>query len=375
MEKPRILVLGGYGHTGRLIAELLLAETGASLVLAGRNIEKAEATSAELNRKSGRARVTATRVDASDISDLRQAFRSIDLVVVASSTSEFARQVASAALEARIDYFDVQYSTHKAATLISMAAEIKAAGRCFITDGGFHPGLPAALVRFAAPLFDHLQSANVGSVIKIDWASLQLSRATVEEFVGEFMSFQPICFQDGAWREVGLLSMMVPEWMEFGYGFGRQYCIPMFMEEMRPLPELYPELQETGFFVGGFNWFVDWLLSPLLMLGLKIAPQRSPALMASWMDWGLRTFSKPPYGTLLKLEAQGIKDDQPLQVEVSVYHQDGYVLTAIPVVACLLQYLDGSIRQPGLWFQALAVEPVRFMVDIERLGAELKINK
>ena len=96
--------------------------------------------------------------------------------------------------------------------------------------------------------------------------------------------------------------------------------------------------------------------------------------MASWMDWGLRTFSKPPYGTLLKLGAQGIKDDLPHQVEISVYHQDGYVLTAIPVVACLLQYLDGSIRQPGLWFQALAVEPERFMADIERLGAELKIK-
>ncbi|MDH3367892.1 MAG: hypothetical protein OEO17_08610, partial [Gemmatimonadota bacterium] len=40
-----------------------------------------------------------------------------------------------------------------------------------------------------------------------------------------------------------------------------------------------------------------------------------------------------------------------------------------PAVAALLQYLDGSIRKPGLWQQALVVEPRRFMADLERLGA------
>jgi len=43
---------------------------------------------------------------------------------------------------------------------------------CFIADGGFHPGLPAALVRYVAPHFDRLEKANVGSVINVDWASL-----------------------------------------------------------------------------------------------------------------------------------------------------------------------------------------------------------
>jgi hypothetical protein len=38
-----------------------------------------------------------------------------------------------------------------------MAAQIAAAGRGIITDGGFHPGMPAALVRYAAPCFDALE--------------------------------------------------------------------------------------------------------------------------------------------------------------------------------------------------------------------------
>jgi hypothetical protein len=89
------------------------------------------------------------------------------------------------------------------------------------------------------------------------------------------------------------------------------------------------------------------------------------------MMWGLNAFSKPPFGTLLKVEAQGSTDGQAKSEEVTLYHEDGYVLTAIPVVACLLQYLDGAIRQPGLWTQANLVEPNRLMQDMQRMGIEI----
>jgi len=60
-------------------------------------------------------------------------------------------------------------------------------------------------------------------------------------------------------------------------------------------------------------------------------------------------------------------------MDVTAYHPDGYELTAIPTAACLLQYLDGTIRKPGLWLQANIVEPTRFMRDIQRMGVEIQI--
>jgi saccharopine dehydrogenase (NAD+, L-lysine-forming) len=148
----------------------------------------------------------------------------------------------------------------------------------------------------------------------------------------------------------------------------------MFLEEMRPIPDLYPDLEETGFFVGGFNWFVDWFISPLVMVMARISPQRGVEMGASLMRWGLDIFSKPPYGTLLKLEARGIQGGEQKSLDVVVYHKDGYMITAIPVAACLLQYLDGTIRKPGLWFQALVVEPERFMSDMERMGVDIQVQ-
>ena len=371
MFETSILILGGYGNTGRLLADYLLQETEARLVIAGRSIEKAWEMADHLNAKFEGQRVTGLSVDASDQAGLRAAFSQVDIVVVAASTSAFVRQVATAALDTRIDYLDVQYSTHKMAVLQAMAPQIEAAGCCFITDGGFHPGLPAALIRYVAPCFDRLESARVGSVIKLDWSGLNLSQATMVEFISEFMDFQMLAFRDGRWQQTGLVSMMKPLTMDFGREFGRQYAVPMFLEEMRAIPELVPGLRETGFYVGGFNWFTDWIVSPLLMLGLKVAPDRSLLPLARLFRWSLNTFSRPPYGTMLKIEARGQEDGQAKAIDLTLYHPDGYVFTAVPVVATLLQLLDGSARKPGLHLQAHIVEPRRLMRDLARLGIEI----
>lgn len=372
MNTKNILILGGYGSTGFPIAQFLLSQTDVSVTLAGRSFEKAKHAAEKVNNGQGEFRAGAILANASDPHSLRKAFEGVDMVVVASSTSEYAETVARSAIEAGIDYLDVQYSIKKMKVLQSMAKEIENKKLCFITEGGFHPGLPAAMVRLVADQFDSLESANVGSVIKINWRTLDLSLSTMEEFVGEFLNFQTLHFKDGHWQPVSALEMLIPRFMNFGGKFGRQYCIPMFLEEMRSLPEMYPSLRETGFFVGGFNWFVDWFLSPLIMVGLKLFPKKGLRPLGRLMFWGLKTFSHPPYGTLLKLEARGNKGNTSKTVEVMIGHENGYALTAIPVVACLMQYLDGSIRKPGLWFQAHIVEPQQCFKDMEKMGAQIQ---
>ncbi|MBN2410990.1 saccharopine dehydrogenase NADP-binding domain-containing protein [candidate division KSB1 bacterium] len=370
--KKHVHILGGYGNTGKLIAGLLLQETDVHITLSGRNIKKARDMAAELNDKFQGMRVTAKSADAADLNSLKDAFTGADLAVIASSTLDFVENVVRAAVETKTDYLDTQLSTpHKHDILKSYLPGIKESGLTFITDGGFHPGVPAALVRYAAEQFDKLDTANVFSAVKINWKAFSFSESTVMEMVEEFKNFKTIVLKNGQWTKT--------KWSEykkfdFGQPVGKTGCYPMFLEELRELPELLPELRETGFFISGFNWFVDYIATPVTFAGLSVLPQKHYPILGKFFKWGLQTFSKPPYITKLVLNAGGLKDDKNKTLTVQLSHSNGYFLTAVPVAACLKQYLSGAVRNPGVWFQANIVKPELFLKDINRMGIKLNIK-
>jgi hypothetical protein len=104
------------------------------------------------------------------------------------------------------------------------------------------------------------------------------------------------------------------------------------------------------------------------MFGLKLFPRRGVRPMGKLMWWGMQTYPRPPYLVLLKVEATGEKEGEPARFEASVSHRDGYELTAIPVVACLLQFMDGSARRPGVWMMGHLTDPARLFEDMSRMG-------
>lgn len=364
----RIVALGATGHAGTEIVRLLAPRLAVTdeLVLAGRNPAKLAATAAAV---SGPVRLTTAVVDAADSDAVRTLFAGAQLVIVTVSRPDLVGRLAELAIEAGADWIDTMLSTStKLAALDALSQRIATAGLCFVTDAGFHPGLPAALVRWAGARLDELVEADVHAGLRVDWKADELSDSTVAEMLDEFDDFTMETWIEGRRRPLRWSECPT---VDFGPPIGAQQVIPMPLAEMKDLPQQYPSLQRCGFYICGFGPAMDYLALPVIMVMAKLARLR-PATIR-FARWAFTRLANPPlpHRIVVRLEAKGRRGGQPASVSVSVAGTDSYLITAAPVMACLNQLIDASARRPGLHYQAQLVEPDRLLDDLAELGLEV----
>lgn len=367
----RIVLLGASGNAGREIARLLSPSLGANdeLVLAGRDRGRLEATAAVV---SGPVRVVIEQVDATDDAEVRRVVTGAQHVVVTVSLPERIGALARIVAEAGADWIDTLLSSPaKLAALRALEPELRSRGLCFVTDGGFHPGLPAAMARWAGGRLDDLETADVFAGMRIDWRAETLAESTVAEMLAEFSDFDMTAWIDGASRP---LKMSQCPRVDFGEPIGKKVCVPMPLAEMDLLPKLYPTLQRCGFYVSGFSPAMDYLALPLLLAMVKVRALHGTA--SRFARWSFRRLASypPPHRMVLRLDATGLRDGVPTTASIEVRGDDGYFMTAAPVVACLRRILDGSVRLPGLWLQAHVVPAEVYFADLAELGLTVETS-
>jgi len=366
VTEKTILVLGGYGGAGSAISRAILKNTGANLIVAGRRDDMARALAEALNREFSGGRATWAFADASDPQTLREPFRRADLVIVAATTTSHVETTARAAIETGADYLDIHYPQEVAQVHRSLAPEIERAGLTFVTQAGFLPGLPSVFVRRAGAYFARYKKAAASVAMKTDFDP----GGAVLEFVDTLGDYSAEVFMDGEWRRAGYRDVLK---VDFGSPLGMKTCYPLTLAEMRDLPERL-SIEEVGVYVAGLNWFVDYVVTPLAFVLGKVKRDLGRNQLAGLMVWGSKRFSTPGEAVAFVLEAEGEKDGKNLLVRMTARHDDVYEFTAMPVAAFLVQYLDESLKTPGLWMMGHVVDPTRFVEDLERMGAEVEVE-
>ena len=370
MLEKTIFILGGYGQTGRRLARHFLERQSPRVVIAGRNENSAKQLADQLNSQHQGERAKAVTIDARDSDSLRHALEDVDFFIQAGPALpvETVRALAKSVMDAGADWIDIQVDPGQALALKDFAEQMKAEDRCFATQGGFHPGLPAALIRWAGSRLDTIESARVGGFINPEEGLIMTSG--VDELIDLFRDYSAQIYKDGRWVKTGM-SMKDMRNFEFGFGIGSQKTSPMTLDEMSTLPDMFPTLQDAGFYIGGFDFVTNMIVIPLLIAGLKVLPWVKPVTWGKLIVWSHGKFNRPPYGTCLHLETEGIKDGDPLFISLDIFHEDEYELTAVPVVSAVEQILEGSIRKPGLHYMAALVDPDRMLSDMKEMGIRI----
>ena len=360
-SSKRILLVGATGFAGRKLAIYLLTDTDATVILSGRCGAKLDELRSSLQEHGPAHRIELLELDAADFD--AASLPEFDLLANATGAGPHNAPLIEACLERRADWIDMQMSNELLCPSPELQANIERGDCCFVIQAGFHPGIPAALVRYATQEMDVVDSAMVGSVIRDESGLPYTSGFT--ELVDSFRDYKSEMYRDGHWQKLKVADY--PK-IEFEYGFGELLTYPVDMPELRRLPEILPDLQKTGFFVAGFNWFADYLVTPLIMLSTHIMPRQTASSLGKLLSWSTRKFTKPPYGTVVQIDAQGQREGQPARFRLSLYHEDAYALTAISTVAMIKQMLQIDL-QPGIHLMGLCCDPTRLFADIERATA------
>jgi hypothetical protein len=157
-----VLILGGYGNFGRRIARALLKH-GVPIIIAGRNLAKAQRLAMTLREALPHAVVRAVRVDADQ--PLDAPLTRLNPGVVVNTCGPFQGKdyrVAEACIRGRVHYLDLADARSFVPGIATLDAKARAASVSVISGASTVPGLSSAVIEHYRSAFFEISSLKFG---------------------------------------------------------------------------------------------------------------------------------------------------------------------------------------------------------------------
>lgn len=155
-----ILIVGGYGAVGQRIATDLAADYPGRIVLAGRNIEKAERLAAELGY-GARGR----KIDVDDPASVASALENVHVVV--SCIDQREPNLLNTAIARGLGYTDIAPHLMVRRPTQEMKAQAAQTGARIILGGGLAPGISSMLARSGADRVGPVESVESNVLLSV----------------------------------------------------------------------------------------------------------------------------------------------------------------------------------------------------------------
>jgi saccharopine dehydrogenase (NAD+, L-lysine-forming) len=387
----------GTGAVGSVTAEILgHAEEFDKVILADVNLERAR----RAEKKIASDKVTVQKVDASDVDNLTESIKGIDLVLNA-VIPRFNMNIMQACLRAKANYSDMAWDVAvdktkpgeiiketPAMQYIKLDAEYKKAGIVGMMGLGCDPGLSNIFARMAANRMDKVKQILVrdgdnGAVAGHHFAPLWSPETLIEEVL-----MPATYYADGHYRKLKPFSGK--EVYEFPDPIGKLPIYNVDHEEQETLPTFIGEVLGKGcdycdFKIALGDDYVE-VINVLGKLGLdstkkvdvkgvKVSPRDVvSAVLPDPSTLADRATGDCAIGTITK----GVKDGKDVsyfiwtQLNHEKCHKDfGYSATAysvgVPFAIGAILFAQGKVKQKGV-FPPEMLDPEPFVKMLPKYG-------
>nr|WP_210301819.1 DUF4166 domain-containing protein [Methylobacterium brachythecii] len=327
------MVVGGSGAFGSRLVAGLVATTTVPVVVAGRDLGKAEATA----RLHPAGRVRAVRLDAAAVTSETLTALCLRLVVDAAGPFQGTEpRLARAAIAAGLPYLDLADARDFVADFDRLDGEARAAGVAALTGASSTPALSNAALDALTAGWRRVEAVSV-AIVPGNRAPRGLSvMRAILSYAG-----QPVrVFRDGAWEQRpgwGLLTRIgVP-------GLGRRWAALCETPDLDIVPARWPQARSVVFRAGlelSLLHLGLWLAS--LPVRLRLLPSLIPfARPFLAMAGALDRFGSDRGGMVVEALGRD-RDDRPIQATWSLVAQagDGPSVPTLPALAAIRRMAD-----------------------------------
>ncbi|WP_231757470.1 saccharopine dehydrogenase family protein [Microbulbifer elongatus] len=254
----RVLILGGYGNFGRRIVENLSRLSGITLIIAGRDVSKAENLRQQLSSIGSRAVLETAAIDI-NANAFAGTLESIAPDLVIHTSGPFQGQgyrVPETCIALGCHYIDLADDRHFVCNITTLDKLAKDRGVLIVSGASSVPGLSSTVVDHYAKEFSALET--------IDFAiapgnQAERGEATVRGILS-YTGHPFSVYLHGKW--VDTFGWMGPRRLDFGEPIGKRWLADIDIPDLQLFPHRYKGIKTVKFQAG--------LELPILHFGMVV---------------------------------------------------------------------------------------------------------
>jgi saccharopine dehydrogenase-like NADP-dependent oxidoreductase len=296
MSVTRVLILGGYGNFGKRIAESLSSLPGITIIIAGRDLQKAQALCSALREKGMGATLEPAVIDINS-SHFAAELQALSPDLVIHTSGPFQGQdyrVPEACISVSSHYIDLADDRRFVCDIKALNTKALDRGLLVVSGASSVPGLSSVVI-------DHFLD-EFASLDEIDFAIAPGNRAERgEATVRGILSYTGHPFpvlNKGEW--VNRYGWMSPRKLSFGEVVGKRWLANVDIPDLELFPERYSPVKTVRFQAG--------LELPVLHFGLVfMAFWAKVGLIKDWSRFTRFIFNSSDYFTRWGTDTGGMK--------------------------------------------------------------------